>query len=186
MDFKVAGTTEGHYAIQMDIKIKVSTKTSCAPPLSRQEWADCISSTRWQKQSLLPDSSFPSMLPRLKLYDQSRQDQRSYRQRGKVINKIIEDTGVKIDIDDFGKGLSQAATKKEPKRQEDSARHSQRPRVGDDVEGPINKIMNFGAFVEIAPNKNGMIQSPSSPTESGKVRTWSDSDYVKARIKGFR
>ena len=58
------------------------------------------------------------------------------------------------------------------------------PEVGDDVEGPITRLMNFGAFVEIAPNKNGMIHiSKLSDKRVEKVEDVVQiGDYVKAKV----
>ena len=77
---------------------------------------------------------------------------------GKVINKIIEDTGVKIDIDDDGKVFI-ASTDDEmaAKAKKTIMAIAKDPEVGDEFVGPVVRIMNFGAWVELAPGKNGMI-----------------------------
>ena len=79
-------------------------------------------------------------------------------QRGKTINKIIDETGVKIDINDEGMvficGIEQEMMDKAMK----IIRSIVDPiEVGQIYEGKVVRIMNFGAFVELAPNKDGMI-----------------------------
>ena len=79
-------------------------------------------------------------------------------QRGKTINSIIEETGVKIDIDDDGRvsicGVEQAGMDKALK----IIRSIVDPiEVGQIYEGKVVRIMNFGAFVELSPNKDGLI-----------------------------
>ena len=77
---------------------------------------------------------------------------------GKVINKIIEDTGVKIDIQDDGTVIvgcvDEQMAQKAIKIIEGIAKEVQ---VGEIYMGKVNRIMNFGAFVEILPNKEGMV-----------------------------
>ena len=77
---------------------------------------------------------------------------------GKVINKIIEETGVKIDITDDGTVF--IATNNQ--EMSDKAKRIimaivKEPEIGDEFTGKVVRIMNFGAFVELAPGKDGMI-----------------------------
>ncbi len=77
---------------------------------------------------------------------------------GKVINKIIDETGVKIDIDDFGNVLVSGVDEEmnaKAKKIIDLIVND--PEVGEEFEGTVVRIMNFGAFVEIAPGKDAMI-----------------------------
>jgi polyribonucleotide nucleotidyltransferase len=91
--------------------------------------------------------------------------------QGKVINKIIEQTGVKIDIDDTGT-VAVCGTDKE---MIDKALHIIKSIVtdiepGQVMTGTVVRIMNFGAFVELAPNKDGMVHiSKLSDKRVGKV-----------------
>lgn len=91
--------------------------------------------------------------------------------QGKVINKIIEQTGVKIDIDDTG-AVAVCGTDKE---MIDKALHIIKSIVtdiepGQVMTGTVVRIMNFGAFVELAPNKDGMVHiSKLSDKRVGKV-----------------
>jgi polyribonucleotide nucleotidyltransferase len=77
---------------------------------------------------------------------------------GKIIKKIIEETGVKIDIEDDGKtfiaAVDMEAGKKAVKMIEDLVREVE---VGETYEGKVTRIMNFGAFVEVLPGKEGLV-----------------------------
>ena len=104
---------------------------------------------------------------------------------GKVINKIIEETGVKIDIDDSGKVfISAVDTEMAYKAKRIVMAIAKDPEIGDEIVGPVVKIMTFGAFVEIAPNKNGMIHISKLAKE--KVEKVEDvvniGDTVKAKV----
>ena len=77
---------------------------------------------------------------------------------GKVINKIIEDTGVKIDISDNGTlFIASNDEQMAEKAKKIVLAIAKDPEVGDEIEGAVVRIMDFGAFVEIAPGKDGMI-----------------------------
>ena len=77
---------------------------------------------------------------------------------GKTINKIIEETGVKVDINDFGDVfISSVDTDMINKAKKTIELICNDPEVGDELTGKVVRIMNFGAFVEIAPGKDAMI-----------------------------
>ena len=106
-------------------------------------------------------------------------------QRGKTINNIIEETGVKIDIDDDGTvavcGVDQAGIDKALK-----IIHSivDPIEVGKIYEGKVVRIMNFGAFVELSPNKDGLIHiSKLSKDRVAKVEDVVNiGDTVKVKV----
>ena len=160
MDFKVAGTRDGITAIQMDIKIH---------GLTRQIIEEAIARTREARMHILDHVMAP-------VIDQPRDHVGQYApkiiqiqidpqkigdvvgQRGKTINAIIDETGVKIDITDDGAvsicGIDQASMEK--------AAELIRIIVTDFEEGQIysGKVINikeFGAFLEFAPGKEGMV-----------------------------
>lgn len=186
MDFKVAGTTEGITAIQMDIKIKGIDENIMRTALEQarvgrlyilDKMAEAISAPRQQLSKYAPKIISFTINP-----DKIREVIGS---GGKVINKIIEDTGVKIDIDDFGKVfIASSDEERAEKAKKIVLAIAKDPEVGDDVEGPITRLMNFGAFVEIAPNKNGMIHiSKLSDKRVEKVEDVVQiGDYVKAKV----
>lgn len=159
MDFKVAGTTEGVTAIQMDIKIEGLTK---------EILTDALAQARRGRMHILGKM--------LEAIDQPREELSPYAPRiitlqihpdkirdvigpgGKIIKKIIEETGVKIDIEDDGKtfiaAVDMEAGKKAVKMIEDLIREVE---VGETYEGKVTRIMNFGAFVEVLPGKEGLV-----------------------------
>lgn len=173
MDFKVGGTHKGITAIQMDIKIH---------GLTRPIIEEAIAKTREARIHILDDVMKPVIAePRKELskyapkIEQITIDPQKIGdvvgKQGKVINKIIEQTGVKIDIDDTG-AVAVCGTDKE---MIDKALHIIKSIVtdiepGQVMTGTVVRIMNFGAFVELAPNKDGMVHiSKLSDKRVGKV-----------------
>ena len=173
MDFKVGGTHKGITAIQMDIKIH---------GLTRPIIEEAIAKTREARLHILDNVMKPVIAePRKELskyapkIEQITIDPQKIGdvvgKQGKVINKIIEQTGVKIDIDDTGT-VAVCGTDKE---MIDKALHIIKSIVtdiepGQVMTGTVVRIMNFGAFVELAPNKDGMVHiSKLSDKRVGKV-----------------
>ena len=160
MDFKVGGTHEGITAIQMDIKIHGLTRPIIEEAIRRCRearlyimdniMAPVISEPRKTLSKYAPKITQITIDP-AKIGD-------VVGKQGKVINKIIEETGVKIDITDDG-AVNVCGTDKE---MIDKAIATIR-NIVTDVEpgmiytGKVVRIMEFGAFVELAPNKDGMV-----------------------------
>ncbi len=159
MDFKVAGTAEGITAIQMDIKIKGIDEQILRTALAHAregrmfilgKMLEVIPETRNHLSKFAPKIISFNIDP-----DKIREVIGS---GGKVINKIIEDTGVKIDIDDDGKVfIASTDDDMAAKAKKTIMAIAKDPEVGDEFVGPVVRIMNFGAWVELAPGKNGMI-----------------------------
>ena len=160
MDFKVGGTHEGITAIQMDIKIHGLTRPIIEEAIRRCRearlyimdniMAPVISEPRKTLSKYAPKITQITIDP-AKIGD-------VVGKQGKVINKIIEETGVKIDITDDG-AVNVCGTDQE---MIDKAIATIR-NIVTDVEpgmiytGKVVRIMEFGAFVELAPNKDGMV-----------------------------
>ena len=160
MDFKVAGTDKGITAIQMDIKIH---------GLTEQIIREAIARTKEARTHILHDVMNPvipaardhvgEFAPKISQYTiDPEKISEVIGKQGKTINGIIDETGVKIDIDESGridilsedqamidKAISIIKSIVEPLN------------VGDIYEGEVVRIMNFGAFVQLAPNKDGLI-----------------------------
>lgn len=160
MDFKVAGTRDGITAIQMDIKIH---------GLTRAIIEEAIKTTKEARMRILNDVMIPCIAePRTEVGEfapkivQIKIDPAKIGdvvgQRGKTINAIIEQTGVKIDINDEG-AVSVCGT--------DATKMSEAVRIietivtdfeeGQIFEGKVISIKEFGAFLEFAPGKEGMV-----------------------------
>ena len=158
MDFKVAGTTEGITSIQVDTKIaglsfdvitKAITDARKARLYILDKINECIPSSRSEVSKFAPKTSTISIDPE-KIRD-------VIGAGGKVINKIIADTGVKIDIKEDGtvfvssadhEGVNAAIRIIEGLTKE--------VQPGEVYLGKVTKIATFGAFIEILPNKEGL------------------------------
>ena len=160
MDFKVTGTTEGITAIQMDIKIH---------GLTRPIVEEAIARTRAAREYILREIMLPCIgEPRPtvgeyapKIISMQIDPQKIgdvVGQRGKTINTIIERTGVKIDITDDGNvsicGTDQKMMDKAKKLIEIIVTDFE---AGQVLEGDVVSIKEFGAFIEFAPGKEGMV-----------------------------
>ncbi|MCQ2409130.1 MAG: polyribonucleotide nucleotidyltransferase [Clostridia bacterium] len=164
MDFKVAGTTEGITAIQMDIKIKGIDKAILTRALeqARQGRLEILS----KMTAVLPGprAELSKWAPKISSFSIDVDKIKDViGTGGKTINKIIEETGVKVDINDEGTifvaSADQAAINKAKAMIEAICRDVE---VGDVYEGKVTKIMEnekgqFGANVNFAPGKDGMI-----------------------------
>ena len=158
MDFKVAGTSQGITAIQMDIKIKGIDEA-----ILRQALAQAYDGRMHILGKMLEVLPAPRehLSPYAPKIVQFRINPEKIGEvvgpRGKMINKIIEETGVKIDIEDDGSVYiatnDEEAAKKAKSIIEGIAKDLQ---VGDVFTGKVARIMSFGAFVEYAPGKDGM------------------------------
>ena len=159
MDFKVAGTMNGITAIQMDIKIKGINRDILSRALSQALkgrlhilglMLDTIPQPR-QNLSKYAPKIITFMINPEKIGE-------VIGPRGKMINKIVEETGVKIDIEDDGRVFistaDQAAADKAKSMIMGIAKDIE---VGDVYTGKVVRIMNFGAFVELVNGKDGMI-----------------------------
>ncbi len=159
MDFKVAGTEKGITAIQMDIKIKGIDKEILTTALNQARegrmhilgiMLDTIAEPRKELSKFAPKIISFNIDPE-KIGD-------VIGSGGKVINKIIDETGVKIDIDDDGKVLiASVDSDKAQRAKEIILSIVGNIEVGATYVGKVVRTMQFGAFVELTPSKDGMI-----------------------------
>lgn len=158
MDFKVAGTAKGITAIQMDIKIKGIDKEILERALAQALRGRLFILDKMTEVMPAPKDHLSPYAPKIIRFmidpDKIREVIGS---GGKVINKIIDDTGVKIDIEDDGSVSiltpDDDAAAKARKIIETIVKDV---KVGEVFNGKVTRIMNFGAFVELAPGKEGM------------------------------
>ena len=160
MDFKVGGTHKGITAIQMDIKIHGLTRPIIEEAIAKtrearlyildEVMAPCIAEPRKEVGKYAPKIE-QIMIDPQKIGD-------VVGKQGKVINKIIEETGVKIDISDDG-SVSVCGTDKEMIEKAIKIIKSIVTDIeaGQIITGKVVRLMNFGAFVELSPNKDGMV-----------------------------
>ena len=159
MDFKVAGTREGITAIQMDIKIKGIDREILTRALEQARRGRLFILDRMMETLDQPRAELSPYAPRILTFtihpDKIRDVIGS---GGKTINKIIADTGVKIDIEDDGTVYILAVNTeaaKEAKGIIDAIVFE--PVEGCCYTGTVTRIIPIGAFVEIAPGKEGLV-----------------------------
>ncbi len=187
MDFKVTGTKDGITAIQMDIKIHGLTRPIVEGAIQKTREARMFIMDEVMSKAIAePRKTVGALAPKIcTLKIDPEKIGEIIGQRGKTINGIIEETGVKIDIDDEGTvavcGVEQAGIDKALK-----IIHSivDPIEVGNVYEGKVVRIMNFGAFVELSPNKDGLIHiSKLSKERVAKVEDVVNiGDVVKVKV----
>ncbi len=159
MDFKVAGTTKGITAIQMDIKIKGIDRNILETALEQARQGRMHILGKMNEVLSAPRAQLSKYAPKIISFDINPEKIKEViGSGGKVINKIIEQTGVKIDITDEGRvfiATSDAEMAEKAKSLVLSI--AKDPEIGDEYTGKVVRIMDFGAFVELAPGKDGMI-----------------------------
>ena len=173
MDFKVGGTKNGITAIQMDIKIHGLTRPIIEEAIARTREARMYILDNVMRPVISePRKHLSPYAPKIKQITIDPQKIGDVvGKQGKVINKIIEETGVKIDITDDGSvnvcGTDEAMIDRAIQIITGIVTDIEAGMV---FNGKVVRIMNFGAFVELAPNKDGMIHiSKLSDKRVGKV-----------------
>ncbi len=160
MDFKVAGTKKGITAIQMDIKIHGLTREIVEQAIYRtREAREYILDEVMLKAIAEPRKEVNAYAPKIKqiMIDPAKIGE-VVGQRGKTINALIERTGVKIDITDDGAvsvcGTDKAAMDEAIRLIEIIVADFEKGQI---LEGNVVSIKDFGAFIEFAPGKEGMV-----------------------------
>jgi polyribonucleotide nucleotidyltransferase len=159
MDFKVAGTREGITALQMDIKIDSLTFEVMEKALAQaKEGRDHIL-TEMEKTMTTPRGKISEFAPRIETIQIRPEKVREViGPSGKVIKAIIEETGVKINIEDDGKVHISSVDPKATQRAIEIIKGiCAEAEVGQVYRGKVVKIADFGAFVEILPNTSGLL-----------------------------
>ena len=159
MDFKVAGTKKGITAIQMDIKIsgideEVLTKALAQAKTGRLHILGEMQRVITEPRPVV--SKYAPMVINMQINPDKIRD--VIGSGGKVINKIIEETGVKIDIEDDGKVFILAVERDMGKKAKAIIEGIVAdPIPGTVYKGKVTRLMQFGAFVEILPGKEGLL-----------------------------
>ena len=159
MDFKVAGTTEGITAIQMDIKIKGINEEILRKALAQAKVGRLEILGKMLAVLPAPRANLSKYAPKIISFNINPDKIRDViGSGGKTINKIIDETGVKIDINDFGDVyIASPDEDMISKARQTIELIVNDPEVGLEIEGTVVRTASFGAFVEIAPGKDGMI-----------------------------
>ncbi|MEA2065221.1 MAG: polyribonucleotide nucleotidyltransferase [Patescibacteria group bacterium] len=159
MDFKVAGTKDGITAIQLDTKTDGLNSEIIREAL--KQGADALKNILEVIKNEIPEprKEMSPYAPRITSFKINPDKIRSViGPGGKMINQIIDETGVNIDIEDDGSvfvcSTDQESSKKAVNWIKDIVREA---KVGETFKGTVVKIMDFGAFVNILPNQDGMV-----------------------------
>ena len=182
MDFKVGGTEKGITAIQVDIKIDGLSYKIIKEAFARTKKArEYILNEIMLKQLAEPREHISEYAPKimnLKIKVEKIKD--VIGTGGKTINKIIEETGVKIDIKEDGQVFIYSSDEKQASR----AKEIIEDIVREIEEGNVTKIMNFGAFVDLGMGKEGLVHISKISKE--RVKNVEDvlheGDKVKAKV----
>ncbi len=187
MDFKVAGTRDGVTALQLDMKIQ---------GLPREIFRQALAQARDARLRILdviertipaPRSNLSPYAPRIMtVLINPERIREVIGPGGKVINKITAETGVKIDIEQDGRVLIASADEEAALRArrmiEDIVKEA---KPGEVYRGRVTRLMNFGAFVEIFPGKEGLVHiSELAPNRVNKVEdVVKIGDEIEVRVK---
>ena len=186
MDFKVAGTNDGINALQMDIKVDGITAEIMSQALTQAKDARLHILGEMAKVITKPKEDMSEFAPR---YTHIKIDPSKIAavigKGGAVIRSIVEQTGAVIDIDDDGV-IKIAATDQTISDHAKSMIEeiTAGPQVGKVYEGKVAKIMDFGAFVSVTPNQDGLVHiSQISQERVNNVRdVLSEGDVVKVKV----
>jgi polyribonucleotide nucleotidyltransferase len=189
MDFKVAGTKDGITAVQMDIKIDGITRGIMGKALVQARAGRLHIIGEMDKALACPRGAISDFAPRittLKIAVEKIKD--IIGPGGKIIRGIQAETGVKIDVEDDGT-VHVAAVESEAAQRAIRIIHelTQEVEEGAVYDGKVVRIMDFGAFVEIMPGRDGLIHI--SEIDHTRVRSVSDvfkeGDSVKVKVLGI-
>jgi polyribonucleotide nucleotidyltransferase len=159
MDFKVAGTEVGVTAIQMDIKIAGVTSELLSQALEQARRGRLFILEKML--AVLPTArrELSPHAPRITvLHIDPERIRDVIGPGGKTINRIIAETGAEIDVEDDGRVFIAAPSREAGRRAEEWVRRlTSDPQPGEVYVGRVTRLMNFGAFVEILPGKDGLV-----------------------------
>jgi polyribonucleotide nucleotidyltransferase len=172
MDFKVAGTVDGITAIQMDIKVAGITIDIMREAMAEAKKSRLFIIDKLKETIAEPNKQLSKWAPRMLVLSINPDKIKDViGPGGKIINKIIADTGVKIDIENDGRvfiaspdgdGAEKAKAMVEALTKE--------VKVGETYLGTVTRLMNFGAFVAFLPGKEGLVHiSQLAPQRVEKV-----------------
>ena len=186
MDFKVAGTTNGNTALQMDIKIQGITKEIMQVALAQAKEARMHILEKMQSamgEAKTDVSSFAPKLFTMKINPEKIRD--VIGKGGAVIRALTEETGCQINIDEDGTitiAATEASKADEAKRRIEQI--TAEVEIGKVYEGPITKLLDFGALVNLLPGKDGLLHiSQIAHERVEKVTDYlSEGQIVKVKV----
>ena len=159
MDFKVAGTKDGITALQMDIKIQGITEQILTEALTQAKQARMEILEELTSTIAAPREELSQYAPKIEMIQiEPAKIKDVIGKGGDTINGIIDETGVKIDIDQDGKvSIASADTKKKKKAIKIIEDLTKEVKVGEVYLGKVVRIEKFGAFVNLIKGKDGLV-----------------------------
>lgn len=186
MDFKVAGTDDGITALQMDIKVRGITPQIMKDALAQAKEGRAHIMGKMMEVLDAPRGEMSKFAPRIdKLMINPDKIREVIGKGGETINKIIAETGVEIDIEDNGLVMIASTDQEGAKKAIDWIKGlTEDPEVGKIYDGTVVKIMDFGAFVNIAPGKDGLVHISQLADERVEKVTdvVGEGDVVKVKL----
>jgi polyribonucleotide nucleotidyltransferase len=188
MDFKVTGTDEGVTAIQMDIKVHGLSRDILEKALKQAKEGRMYIMGKMMEELKAPRPDLSKYAPRAITMNIDPDKVRIViGPGGKTINRIVDETGVKIDISEDIPGL--VSIYSVDQEGAEAARReiellTKEVEVGEVYEGTVMRIMNFGAFIEVLPGKEGLLHI--SKMAKGRVEKVEDvmniGDKVEVKV----
>ena len=159
MDFKVAGTKDGITAMQMDVKIDGLTPVMLQGALAQAREGRFFIMEKMLSVIPEPRAEMSPYAPRIiTLHINPEKIRDVIGPGGKMINQIIDETGVSIDIEDDGSVFITSADETSARKAVEWVMNITREvKAGELFQGRVTRIMNFGAFVEVLPNQEGLV-----------------------------
>ncbi len=189
MDFKVTGTAKGITALQMDIKIKGLSFDILTSALEQAREGRLHILNEMAKAISAPRKTLSEHAPRITILKINPDRIRDViGPGGKMIRRIQEETGAIIDIEDDGTVKVAAKDAVAGERAIQIVRGlTEDPEVGRVYEGTVRRIVNFGAFVEILPNRDGLVHISELDTKRvAKVEDiLKEGDVIKVKVIGI-
>lgn len=159
MDFKVAGTKKGITALQMDMKVEGVSEEILEKALAQAKEGRLFILNKMLAALSAPRNELSKYAPRIITLEINPDKIRDViGPGGKTIKKIVDQTGVKIDIEDDGRiFIASNDSESSSKAVKMIELLTQDVQVGETYLGKVTRIMNFGAFVEVLPGKEGLV-----------------------------
>jgi polyribonucleotide nucleotidyltransferase len=159
MDFKVAGTVQGITALQMDVKIDGLTPSMLRDAISQAKEGRMFIMGKMMEAISTPRAELSQYAPRIiTIHINPDKIRDVIGPGGKMINQIIDETGVSIDIEDDGTVFITATDGPGGERAVEWVQSLTREaKAGEQFDARITRLMTFGAFAEVLPNQEGLI-----------------------------
>ncbi|MBV9279581.1 MAG: S1 RNA-binding domain-containing protein, partial [Chloroflexi bacterium] len=189
MDFKVTGTREGVTAIQMDIKVAGLTREIMQEALAQAREARLVILDKIHEVIPAPRQELSPFAPRItRIQINPEKIGTVIGPGGKMIKKIIEETKASIDIEDDGSVFVASSDSAAAQKAIDMIRSlTAEVEVGQSYNGTVKRIMDFGAFVEVLPGKEGLVHiSQLAPYRVNRVEDVVNvGDQLEVKVTGI-